>query len=108
MSFQGNYYVATSESERLETIQNFLENSKINTLLILQKNYESWEIVSILNRISYLYDYNVNLITEYGGTSLHNGNNNSVNVKTIYIRENIDDSTINLMKNIEPILAIFI
>ena len=109
MIFQNNYWFATSEPDRLETIQHFLEqDAEIKTLLILQKNYESWEIVSILDRISYLYAYNVNLITEYGGTQLYNGKDNSVNIKTIYLCENMDDETINLIKNVKPIIAIFI
>jgi hypothetical protein len=107
MIYQGNYWFATSEPEQLETIQNFLEDEKINTLLILQKNYESWEIVSILDRISYLYPYNVNLITEYGGTQLYNGKDNSLNIKTIYLCENIDSETINLIENLKPVIAIF-
>jgi hypothetical protein len=109
MLFQGDYWFASLESERLETIQHFLEqDEKINTLVIVQKNYESWEIVSILNRISYLYDFNVNLITESGGTQLYNGRDNSVNIKTIYLRESIDDETINLIKNKKPVISIFI
>jgi hypothetical protein len=108
MIYQGNYWFASSEPERLETIQNFLEDYKSKTLLILQKNFESWEIVSILNRISYLYNFNVNLITETGGTQIYNGKDSSINIKTIYLRESIDDETINLIKNEKPILAIFI
>ena len=42
MIFQNNYWFATSEPDRLETIQHFLEqDAEIKTLLILQKNYES-------------------------------------------------------------------
>ena len=109
MAYHGNYWIATSESEQLETIQHFLEqDEKINTLIIVQKNYESWEIVSILNRIAYLYNYNVNLITEFGKAQLYNGRDNSINIKTIYLCENINDEIINLIKNEKPVIAIFI
>jgi hypothetical protein len=103
MLFQSDYWLATGIHEKTETLIDFLDTDPgITTLVILEKELTD-DVKSLLDNIS--FECNVILSVrdnnyEYKIDADH--------TKTIYVRNCLDDATIELMKNLTPIFAIFV
>lgn len=108
MLFQSDYWLATGNHEKIETILAFLDtDAGIQTLVILDK--ESKDDVKTMLDYAFLEDSLCN-VTLFIDNVTHNYTTEAENPckKTIYVRHELDESTIALMKNSTPIFAIFV
>jgi hypothetical protein len=106
MLYQSDYWLATNFAEKIETVLQFLDTDEhIKTLMIIDKNplSDAKDVFEYLDEKNEL-KYKINLII--GTYTCSYGNSNQE--KTIYISYNLNEETIRLMKDIQPILAIFI
>lgn len=106
MLFQSDYWFAQCLSQRIETIQTFLsEDEGIKTLIIIDVHSinDTEHIIDHLDKEGELPCV-VELII-----GLHKlvFAKDDCPTKTIYVCKDIDDATLDLMKNVHPILAIF-
>ena len=106
MVYQSDYWLATNFAEKIDTVLQFLQtNDNIKPLMIIDKNplSDAKDVFEYLDEKNEL-KYKINLII---GTYTCSYGNNDLE-KTIYISYNLNEATIRLMKDIQPILAIFI
>ena len=110
MLFQSDYWVANKYSEKKETIQQFLETDEgIKSLVVIEMGSNN-HVQNILNESE--IPCNLILITE-SNTIIYEPDGEgeeakeTLQTKTIYIRHGMDDDTIRLIINLQPILAIF-
>ena len=106
--FQSDYWFASTYSQRIETIQNFIEADGQRTLIIIdtaETNVrqimdtlrDEWELPFV--RLI-LGDPDELEVYEYNFTE---GNCN----KSIFVFKSLDKNTLDLIKKLTPILAIF-
>jgi hypothetical protein len=108
MLFQSDYWLATGLNEKTETIIDFLESDAgIQSLVIYDKTGAD-SIEQILNSV-FLEDSACHVVLVIGN-NISNYKTEAENpfTKTIYVRYDLDESTIALLKNVTPIFAIFV
>ena len=111
MLFQSDYWVAANDHEKTEAIQDFLETDEgIKTLVIIDpdRNYHAMVLLDKIQEDSML-PCSVNLFTDterylFEATDM---TEESHHTKTIYIRNELDNGTVELLKKHQPILIIF-
>lgn len=108
MLFQSDYWLASIYSERLEVIQRFLETDEgIQTLLVLDQTSvrtDTKDILDVLKETNEL-PCTVRLVTE---TDTIEYSTEEEYTKTIYLRNRLDTSIIQLIRSQFPILALFV
>lgn len=108
MLFQSDYWLATGNHEKIETILAFLDSDVgIQTLVILDQQSKD-DVKSMLD-YAFLEDSLCN-VTLFIDNATHNYTTEAENPcnKSIYVRRELDETTIALMKNLTPIFAIFV
>jgi len=106
MLFQSDYWFAQCLSQRIETIQMFFsEDEGVKTLIIIDVHSIN-DTECILDRLD--KDGELSCVVELtiGVHKIVFAKDDCPN-KTIYVCKDIDDVTLDLMKNVHPILAIF-
>jgi hypothetical protein len=105
--FQSDYWFASTYSQRIETIQNFIEADGQRTLLIIDTATNVKEIMDTLNNEWSLPFVRLILgdpdkleVYEYNFTEDHCN-------KSIFVLKYLDKNTLDLIKRLTPILAIF-
>ena len=114
MLFQSDYWVAASASERTETLRDFLDTDEgIQNLVIIEKNPES-DLVKLVEQIvaeGYLR-CNVSLVLGQGTTQVYEATvdeiGNITHMKTIHLCTGLYDNTVDLLRRLTPILALFV
>jgi len=108
MLFQSDYWLATGNHEKIETILAFLDtDAGIQTLVILDP--QSKDDVKTMLDYAFLEDSLCD-VTVFIDDVTHNYTSEKEDTckKSIYVRRELDESTIALMKNLTPIFAIFV
>jgi len=111
MLFQSDYWVAVNDHEKTEAIRDFLETDEgIKTLVIIDpdRNYHAMVLLDKIQEESML-PCSVNLFTDterylFEATDI---TEESHHTKTIYICNQLDNGTVELLKKHQPILLIF-
>lgn len=110
MLYQSDYWLACSYGQKIETMRNFLDTDDgIITLLVIDKNMttNTKDILEYLNEEDEL-PCAVELICS-SGVIVYNPHIQTTNkMKSVYVRSNIDEDAIIIMKTLYPILAIFV
>lgn len=108
MLFQSDYWLATGNHEKIETILAFLDtDAGIQTLVILDQKSKD-DVKTMLDYV-FVEDALCD-VTLFVGDMTHNYISETEDPckKLIYVRHELDESTIALMKNLTPIFAIFV
>jgi hypothetical protein len=110
MLFQSDYWLASNQAEKKETLLDFLYTDEgIKTLVIID-TYQS-NVRSILETVDLsTLDCNIQLITRTETHLLTHTNSTDAekHTKTIYVCPALNPPTIVLLKTHSPILAIFV
>jgi len=107
MLFQSEYWFASNNSEKTETILDFLQTDEgIKDLVIIDINESN--IKSIIDFIIDINDYECNIKLIINSNIYNYELNKEYHTKTIHIYIKLDDISINMIKTLTPILAIFI
>jgi hypothetical protein len=108
MLFRSDYWLATNHTQQTETIVDFLDSEECVTELIIVDvggTETTNAIVSDL-ALNEEIECSVKVYTE-NETKLYECVN-ATHTKNIYVRRGFDHITVNIMKTICPILAIFV
>jgi hypothetical protein len=108
MLFQSDYWLATGLQEKTETIIDFLESDAGLLSLVIYDKTGNDSVIDILNSVFY-EDAACNVVLIIGNeTHKYKTEAEDPCEKTIYVRSELDENTIALMKNVTPIFAIFV
>ena len=107
--FQSDYWFASTYSQRVETIQNFIEEDSQRTLIIIDNaGTDVKVIIDILNKEWQLVFLRL-VIGNPDDLEIHEYNlNDGPCNKTIYVLKSLDKMSLNLIERLTPILAIFV
>lgn len=106
------YWFASSYSQRIETLQNFLETDEYIRTLVVLDIYSANDVKGMLESLDNQEQIpcNVRLVLGTPETPLEIYEFEAGELlerKTIFVVRNLDEITLRLIKNTSPILAIF-
>ena len=108
MLFQSDYWLASNHTQYVETIINFLQTDEgiTNLIIVDTSGSESISAIILNLKLNNELDCSVNLYTDYEACTYEH--TEATHTKNIYLRNSFDTNTFNIMRNLYPILAIFV